>query len=491
MMPLTDLIPFGEWMPDQPPLSGAARNIENVLCNGQYYRPLPGVSNYSGSLADPCVGAGSFLVSNGTVVTIAGTADNLYRLTGTTWEDVTRTSGGDYTTSQENKWRFVQYGDRIIGTNYDDVIQTLLVGADTDFSALGGSPPRAKHIAVLNNFIMIGNTDNANNEVAWSGLDSPTTWGTNIQLQADSQLIENEGGEVRGIFGSQNYGVILQQKAITRVEYVGPPEIFRFVDAEKGRGALTHYGNASLGTMVYYLSEDGFYRFDGTNSINISENRVTRWFFSTVDENYLFNVTCAIDPINTIAIWGFADVNATGGRPNRLLIYDWTDNRWSNARIEHEFVYRALSTGYTLDQLDTVEPVLEDLPFSLDSSVWKGGLTNLAFFSDSSSLAFLTSDPLEATLETTETRINPQGRAFISSVFPQVDAAGVTVQVAHRNLPTDSLTYSSAITVNSYNGQADFRIDNRFHRGIVTIPAGASWNDAMGVQIDFTPTGNN
>lgn len=489
-MELTDLIPFGEWMPDQPPLSGAARNIQNVLPNGQYYRPFPGINEYGDALDSVCVGAAGFVPSNGVPVMFSGTATDLYLQDGTQWDEVTRMAGV-YATTQENKWRFVQYGNRILATNLDDDVQSYVVGSSTLFADLAGSPPKAKHIMVINNFVVLGNTENANNEVAWSGLDAPTTWGTDPATQADSQMVENEGGEIKGLFGSQNYGVILQRNALVRMQYVGPPLVFELSDAEKGRGALTHYGNAAFGTDIYFLAEDGFYRFDGTRSVNISDKKVTRWFFATLDQNYLQNVTCAIDPINTIAVWGFPDVNATGGRPNRLLIYDWSVNRWTNAMIDHEYVYRALTSGYTLEQLDNVNASLDALPFSLDSSAWKGGLTVLAFFSENHALAFATDDPLEAILQTTETRINPMGRAFVSGVLPQVDSEAATVTLSHRNLPSATPALSAAVATNSYNGQADFAIDDRYFSAIVTIPEGELWNDAMGVQVLAGPTGNN
>jgi hypothetical protein len=488
MSQFSDLIDFGEWAPDQPNVASFARTVRNALSNGRAYRPLSGANPVGDSLPTTCFGAGSFLLPDGNNVTVAGTVTDLYFYNAGVWDEKTRT-GSDYATTAEYKWQFSTYGNRLLATNYADSIQSYLFGVDSNFSELAASAPKAQHITVLNNFIVVGNTDNANNEVAWSGLDAPTTWGTNIALQSDSQLLENESGEVRGVFGSQNYGVILQSKGLTRMEYVGPPEIFRFTDIEKGRGAATHYGNAALGNSIFYLEESGFYRFDGSNSVNISENRVSRWFFDDLNNSYLHNVTCVIDPVNTIAVWGYPDRSAIAGAPNKVIIYDWVDNRWTYGSLAHEYLFRALSTGYTLEGLDAVSSSLDALPFSLDSSVWKGGKTLLGVIDSTNKLGLLTGDALECTIETSEARINPKGRTHVAGVYVETDALNYTTTLSSRNLPSDALLVSGARSPNSLTGACDFSVDSRYHRATVTIPAGEEWTEALGVQVEFTPTG--
>jgi hypothetical protein len=490
MSRFSDLIEFGEWAPDQPSVASFARTIKNALTNGRSYRPLSAASPIGNSLPASCFGAASFLLADGNNVTVAGTASRLYHYATGAWDNKTRTSGGDYTTAAENKWRFASYGSRLLATNYSDDIQSFLFGSSTNYSQLAASAPKAKHIAVINNFVVVGNTEVANNQVAWSGLDAPTVWGTNIALQADSQLIENEGGEVMGIFGSQNYGVVLQNKGLTRMEYVGTPDIFRFTDIEKGRGAATHYGNAALGNDVYYLEESGFYRFNGSASVNISENRVSRWFFDDYNNTYSYNVTCVIDPVNTIVVWGYPDKNATAGKPNKIIIYDWVDNRWTYGELAHEVLFRALSVGYTLEGLDAVSSSLDALPFSLDSSNWKGGKTLLGTIDDNSKLSLLTGSPLEAILETTEARINPTGRAHVCGVFVESDATNYSTVLSSRNLAKDTLSVSGSMNPNPLTGVCDFAVDNRYHRATVTIEEGDDWTSATGVQVKYTPTGN-
>lgn len=489
MSKFSQLIEFGEWAPDQPQVASFARTVRNALTNGRYYRPLPKEAEIGDALPDICKGAGSFVASDGNTVTTAGTETDLYLYNNESWDSATRVSGGSYATTQENRWQFDIYGDRLLATNFDDDIQTLLIGTDTNYSQLSASAPRAKHITIINNFIMVGNTDVANNQVAWSGLDAPTTWGTNIALQADSQLLENGQGEVRGLFGNQNYGAILQQKGIVRAEYVGPPNIFRFTDIERNRGASTHYGNASLGNTIFFLEESGFYRFDGTNSTNISENRVSRWFETDYDSAYSFNTSCVIDPVNTIAVWGYADKNATGGLPNKVIIYDWVDNRWTYGDFTHELLFRALTIGYTLDGLDAVSTNLDTLPFSLDSSVWKGGKTVLGSFSSNSKLAYLTGLSRECTVETAEIQLNPSGRSMVSGIYLQSDASDYDITVSSRNLPSETPVESSPSTVNALTGNCDFAIDSRYHRATVTIGEDDDWTELVGIKAEFEETG--
>lgn len=488
MSNFSDLIDLGEWAPDQPSVAGLARVARNVLTNGRYYRPFPKISPIGDALASPCRGADSFITADGLINTFAGTETKLYRYNDGAWDDVTRASG-DYTTGAEQRWSFAPYGNRIIATNYSNDPQSFLVGTDTEFSLLSADAPRAKHVAVINNFVFLGNTPDANNSVAWSGLDAPTVWGTNIALQSDSQLLENGQGAVRGIFGNQNYGVILQAKGITRVEYVGPPEFFRFTDIERSRGAFTDYGNAGIGNEIFYLEESGFYRFNGSNSINIGENRVSRWFFNDFDSQYAYNVSCVIDPVNTVAVWSYPDKNATDGAPNKFIIYDWVDNRWTYGEEAHQILFRAYAAGTTLEGLDAISTNLDALPFSLDSNVWKGGKTSLAVFGSDSKLGFFTGTAKEAQIQTTEAMINSNGRAFVSGVYLESDATNYSMAIESRNLPNQTPVTSGTATPSALSGACDFAVDARYHRANIVIAEDDNWTQAVGVKIKAEPTG--
>jgi hypothetical protein len=70
----------------------------------------------------------------------------------------------------------------------------------------------------------------------------------------------------------------------------------------------------------------------------------------------------------------------------------------------------------------------------------------------------------------------------------RTDAATVYGSVKHRANAQDSLSATSETLVND-QGRCPQRIDARFARAKVRIPAGTLWTYAMGVEPDFVPTG--
>jgi hypothetical protein len=71
-----------------------------------------------------------------------------------------------------------------------------------------------------------GNTTTASNEVVWSGINNPNTWSNTAITQSDNQVVP-DGGEVRGLTGGE-FGLVLLERSIQRMSYVGTPFIFQF-----------------------------------------------------------------------------------------------------------------------------------------------------------------------------------------------------------------------------------------------------------------------
>ena len=94
--------------------------------------------------------------ANSTTVTYAGTAAKLYRYNASTtaFDEVTRSSGGDYSGSFD--WSMAQYGSRIIACNGTDATQYIDVDSGSNFAALSNAPI-ADHVATVGDFVVFGN----------------------------------------------------------------------------------------------------------------------------------------------------------------------------------------------------------------------------------------------------------------------------------------------------------------------------------------------
>jgi len=167
-------------------------------------------------------------------------------------------------------------------------------------------------------------------------------------------------------------------------------------------------------------------------------------------------------------------------------MYNWAVDRWSYAEITAEMIFEDLTVGYTMEGLDAITVSMETLPFSLDSRVWMAGKLALSAFGTDKKLARFTGTSLEATIETAET--GGPGLSLVNGVRPYVDGGTVTVGLKHRLLPTGTEVLVGPNAIDA-NGQANFTVNDRYHRSQVVVAAGGTWTHAQGVEYDAAPEG--
>jgi hypothetical protein len=220
------VIPFAEWRPDMPALGQWAREALNVVPAEESYRPLNALSGGSSGLFARAQGAAWFRGTAGASRMFAGDATKLYLLSGTTWNDVSRTVGGAYSPGGDGTWRFTQYGYNAYAVNGVDNPQKFDLATGTNWVLMGGSPPVGTYIATVRDFVLMGKIGSTPQRVQWSPLNSPEgTWGSIAATQADFQDVA-DGGNVTGLVGGE-YGLIFQETSVRRMTYEGPPIVFR------------------------------------------------------------------------------------------------------------------------------------------------------------------------------------------------------------------------------------------------------------------------
>lgn len=469
--------PFGEWLPDMPVLNNpGASNIDGVFPMVGHYRPMRSIVAYSNALTARAQGMFSMRDKDGNVTTFAGDVSKLYKLSGQTFNDVSQTAV-TYAVSADSFWGWTQFGDEVIATNLTDNVQTFTPGTSTKFADLAGSPPKAKRIATVRDFVVLGYLSTGANRLHWSAQNDSTGWtaGTN---QSDTQTLP-DGDAVMAITSGE-VGYIVQEKAIRRMVYVGLPLVFQIDKLEENRGTRAAGSVVQVGERFYYLGEDGFYEFDGQRSVPIGTQKVDKTFFADMDSTYLFRITGVSDPINKLVIWSYPSTASVDGTPDKLIIFNWVTRTWAQASISCEMVGTNHVAGYTLEGLDAVSADIDALAFSLDSRAWTGGGLILAAYDTAHKLSFFTGDTLAATLETAEAQIIPGRRAYVSGVTPLVDTTSATSAAGYRERQGDSVVYTSEASM-QYTGECPLEASGRYVRARVKIPAATSWNKAQGV----------
>jgi hypothetical protein len=493
------MVPIGAWQPDLPDFENpGALEAKNVIPDAGGYRPLPALVATGGEMDSRVQGAILARGQGGAIANFAGDGTKLYRWDGdgVSWEDVSRTSGGPYGVPADGGWSFAQFGDLVIAVNGVDVPQRFAIGADTRFSALGGTPPTARFVATVRDFVVMGRLSGLAQRVHWSGINNAETWASSQATQADFQDLP-DGGFVMGIVGGE-YGLVFQERSIKRMTYVGVPAIFQFDEIARGTGTPAEGSVARHEDITFFLSDDGFFALQGGQGLRaIGHHRVDRFFWNDVSQTYLHRISAAIDPINKLYVVSYPGPGSDliGGTPNRLLIYNWTADRWSRAEVEMEMIHQGASqAGYTLDSLDDYSSNLDALPFSLDNRVWTGsGRLLLAGFTTQNRIAFFNGANMAATVDTGEAQLMPRRRALLRSLRPVVDGiaatGGVSVRTGTRNRTIDPVSFDAPAALNGF-GSCPVRANGRYFRARIDIAAGASWRHIQGVdELEASPAG--
>jgi len=479
----TSRVTFGEWLPDQPGLTGTVKEALNVVPQAVGFGPLRTPVDYSQAATENLtnVTAGRN-PSTGLTEVFAGSSTKLYKLDSGTLALNDVSKAGGYTTPTEQKWRFTLFGDVLIAANGDEILQGWTLGTSTAWADLDAAAPTARYVTVVRDFVVTGYTSSTDSQkVQWSAINNEAEWTSTASNQADYQVIP-DGGAVQNITGGE-FGIVLLEKSIYRMSYVGTPAIFQFDNIARNLGCFEPNSVVQYQGITYFLSDDGFYACDGTNVVGIGSEKVDRFFFTDLDEAYSYKMSATVDPIRNLVVWAYPS-SGSNGTVDSLLIYNFETKRWSRAEVTVSFVAQSATPAYTLEALDAFG-TLDTLTSSLDSRVWTGGKSQFVGGSGAKIVTFSGSN-LTATINTGDIEI-PGQSSTINMSRPLVDGGSASLAYASRNRLADSVTFSSYSAADS-EGRAAFRTTNRYHR--LSIQPSGSWTTAIGIDYDIVPAGS-
>jgi hypothetical protein len=373
------VISFNEWSPDAAAIGNPGMPyLRNAVPGLNSYQPFSELVIQTDALTAYPRGAIEAQDASNNVYQYAGDETKLYSLSGGVWNDVTRSSGGNYATGTEEGWEFVRWKEKVLATNFSDDPQSISFGT-ANFAAMT-TDLRMRHIAVVRDYVVAGNTFDSvdgtvRDRLRWSGNNDETDWTVSPVTGSDYRDLKKGGGIQRIIGG--DFGIICCERNTWAMSYVGSPTFFVIDEVLPGIGALAPGAVTLLADTVFMWSEHGMYALrGGRNPIPIGEGKVDQYLRKDLDEDYLYRISSVADPTSGRVLWSYPGSGNTSGRPNRIVIYDTRVNRWGIIDQEHELIWRSGGVATTLEQLDdvnlsTTERVVNG-SFATDSDWAKG-----------------------------------------------------------------------------------------------------------------------
>lgn len=488
------VLSFGPWEPDSAGVdAGVLAVAKNVYPTKNGHGPVPSLQNINtNTLPARCVGMFAARTTAGGWLVFAGTQTHLYRYESSNWVDVSRLAGGVYAVPVDEYWSFTQFGSKLIAANFADDPQVFDVDSASNFSLLSGSPPKARYVAVVNNFVVLAALSSDPRALRNSAIENETGWTIGVSL-CDEQTLP-DGGRITGIAGGE-YGYVLQERSIRHMIFQPGSDIaFRFERVEQQHGASAGYSLVATANAIFFLADDGFYSFSGNGLVPIGAQRVNGWFQANSDTSRYFSVLAFSDPFSPRVGWAF--YNSAGSvYLDRVIFYDWQLDRWSYAEISVQYIAGIVTAGVTLEDLDVYGSIDGGgIPYPFDSRVWEGGAPVVGAINSASQLSFLEGSlPLTATLAMSPLHLNPGYRSKVTAIYPLgvVNGAAPTIRVGKRENTQNAPVYTDYTAPSALTGVARFNATGRVHdfELIMTQTSGTNWTHMQGLNIEAANVG--
>ncbi len=498
-------IEFGQAAPDQAGLyNPGVERANNVLPVLRGYRSFPSSVEVTNAIAQRARGAFSGRADNDPTITGSFVGDGgdgtsgsakLYRLptSGNSWLDASRAGGYDPTTL----WEFAQFENEIFAVNGVDQVQYIALDVGTQFAdiPLPADIITAKHLAVVRNFLVLGNvTDSTGthaDKLRWSSFLNPLgSWAISKVSQADFQELRGTGGPILRIIGGTT-GIIFQENTVWRMAYVGSPFVFRIDNIDENIGTVSGSSCIRYGDQVFFLAKDGFRVITPAGaSRSIGEERIDRTVLKEIAPQDYPNIRVGLSDNFKLVIWAYPGTGSLGGLPNKLAIYNFESDRWATGDEAVEVFFNLYQPARSIDDFDDdvvgqgtqtppIYTTLENIPGSLDDRIWAGGPSTLGAFNSNHAAVTFTGPARSAEIETAETQPTAGRRTFVNYVRPLVDAGEVSVAVGLRNRQKDTVTFTPPVAENA-DGLCPVRVNARYLRYRVTTTG--EFEDALGIQ---------
>ncbi|WP_332065712.1 hypothetical protein [Bartonella sp. CB189] len=481
--------PIADYRPDVADINSLFTDeLINVLPANGSYIPMPTFIPSTAPCPDKILAAFAVKTKLGVSI-IAGTEKKIYLLDNTTmkWKDISR-NGKPYVANVDAPWSFALFGDYVIAVNANDKPQVIDIGYDQKFRNLGGNPPRAGIVRVWGDFVCLMKLTEYPRRVHWSGLNDAEFW-TVGKKSCDYQDFP-DGGYVQGSTETTN-PIIFMRSAIYAGSFVpGSKIIFSFQKIHDKRGVKNADSIVSRGNFSFFADEGGFYQINNDGQIiSIGFEKVDRTISTKNDIDNIPFLSAAIDGVYNRVYW---IIEKDDNREKCvLLIYDWGLQKWTKALLKVKTILPIFLSGKTLEGLDQVSESIDDLPFSLDSKVWKNDAPVLGAFDYKGRLGSFSGKPMACVLTSQEMGQTNGMITRMKNIMPQVNSGKLylSVGIRLRQAMEEKIVWLPEKQPSRNTGQIHYRVRARFYRFKLRIPEGVNWSHVTGFDVEMEPAG--
>jgi len=242
-----------------------------------------------------------------------------------TWDDVT----GALTITATNHCYFENFLNEVYITNNLDVPFKWTGAGNGATMTVPTGLTRAKWVVQFNNYLFLGNVavsgTRHGSRIYWSNFKDTGTWSATDFIE----VAKDDGQEITGMRVLSDRLVIYKSRSTYNLLFTGDADI-PFILPNGGKsnsavGCASGYSIQDVNNGHVFLSQDGFYFYDGFNSFKISD-KINDTILGFVDTR--FDKAVSLNQLSKNRYW--CSLTSAGQAENdRILVWDYFNNAWS------------------------------------------------------------------------------------------------------------------------------------------------------------------
>ncbi len=264
------------------------------------------------------------------------------RWDGTQHEDITRTSGGDYSAAADQLWTGGILGDVLIMNNGNDLPQYMTT-SDSDLQDFptGGNDwdvnwrckalrPFKQYLVALN---ITEGADGKPQNVIWSTAADPNNipqWGiADPTLEAGETTLSQSDGEVVDGLSLGDSFIIYKTDAVWGMQLIGGQFVMRFYQIFDDVGLLNQNCVASYEGKHFCVGPNDVYVHSGSQKKSVISGKIRRTLFQRLDDNKINRSYVVPDYRNREMLFCYVKASTDATYPNEAMVWNWESNELS------------------------------------------------------------------------------------------------------------------------------------------------------------------
>lgn len=235
-----------------------------------------------------------------------------------TWDGITL-SGATITSGANNLCSFAQLNDTLNITNgVDPPIKWQGTGNAVAADVPSGLTD-ANYNAIWQNYMFYGKVQVSStwyySRFYWSNLKDETTWTATDWID----VAPGDGDSMSGLYPFGDRLVVFKYNSIYNVFFTGDSDVpFIVKKSNSPVGCISHWSVQRVNNLLYFLSYDGIYAYDGNNSVKISD-RINDTLLGYATGRFEYATSAYVNSRDTYYL---AFTTSGGSTHNRIITYN-------------------------------------------------------------------------------------------------------------------------------------------------------------------------